>query len=182
MTIEPIEIVLKNGLPVTLKSPSPTDAKALLDHLRINFREAHLNFNQPASYWEKVSVAEEEKSLADFARAKDKFLLSAFSQDQVIGNLGLFGSTGEYIRHCATIGMGIRSAFFGMGLGTALLRHAILKAKEYGFHSLELRVRTYNAPAIALYEKVGFERMALLKDAALIHGVYRDEYLYQKLI
>lgn len=47
------------------------------------------------------------------------------------------------------------------GLGAAVLEHLIEVAKSRGCEQLSLEARVSNLPAIALYERYGFEKMGL---------------------
>ncbi|HZD38988.1 MAG TPA: GNAT family N-acetyltransferase, partial [Actinomycetes bacterium] len=51
----------------------------------------------------------------------------------------------------------------GRGVGSALLRAAIERARQAGAHKVALQVWPHNAAAIALYEKLGFQREGLLR-------------------
>jgi RimJ/RimL family protein N-acetyltransferase len=182
MLVESKNVKLKSGQIVTLKSPEAGDAQKLLQHLNSVFGESYMNMNHPSNHFEKFPVAEEEKILADFAASSSKFMLSAFYENRIVGNLGMFGSVGEFLKHNARLGMGIEKKFCGLGLGSALLEHALTQAKRLKFHRIELTVRTFNEAGIKLYERVGFERVGLLKNAAFIDGRYFDEYMYQILL
>jgi RimJ/RimL family protein N-acetyltransferase len=182
MLIQAERVELKNGEIVLLKSPESSDAEKLLRHLKRVFGESYRNMNHPPSYWDNFPVADEEKILADFAASPSKFMVSAFSDDRIVGNLGIFGSPGEFLKHNARLGMGIEKAFCGIGLGSALIQKALRHARDVNFHRIELTVRSFNDAGIKLYEKTGFERVGLLKDAAFIDGRYYDEYMYQILL
>jgi ribosomal-protein-alanine N-acetyltransferase len=52
----------------------------------------------------------------------------------------------------------------GLGLGEALMRYAIAKVREAGATFMTLEVRPSNAPALALYKKLGFEIMGTRKN------------------
>jgi ribosomal protein S18 acetylase RimI-like enzyme len=54
-------------------------------------------------------------------------------------------------------GLGVAAAHRGKGLGEALMREVIDVARARGLRELWLEVLTPNAPAIALYRKLGFE-------------------------
>ena len=54
-------------------------------------------------------------------------------------------------------GLGVAAAHRGKGLGEALMREVIDVAGTHGLRELWLEVLTPNTPAIALYEKLGFE-------------------------
>ncbi len=52
----------------------------------------------------------------------------------------------------------------GLGLGEALMRYAIARVRESGATFMTLEVRQSNAPALALYKKLGFEVMGTRKN------------------
>ena len=54
-------------------------------------------------------------------------------------------------------GLGVAAAHRGKGLGEALMREVIDVARARGLRELWLEVLTPNAPAFALYRKLGFE-------------------------
>lgn len=76
--------------------------------------------------------------------------------------------------HCGTLGMGITPAYREKGLGRRLIAAALDLARERGFHRVELHVHADNPRAIALYEKVGFRREGVARDAVRIDGRYID--------
>lgn len=78
--------------------------------------------------------------------------------------------------------MGIERKFCGIGLRSALFKHALNHAQKMKFYRIELTVRSFNEARIELYEEIGFERVGLLKDVAFINGRYYDEYMYQILL
>ena len=52
--------------------------------------------------------------------------------------------------------LGVDENIRGRGLGSALLRHVIELAKQWGADDVELQVSEFNEGAIRLYEKFGF--------------------------
>ncbi len=182
MIIKSKTIQLKNGQQIILRSPRPDEAESLLQHLRISHSESYRNLNHAPHYWSGFSAEDEGEILADFESSKSKFMLSAFSGDKIIGGLGFVGSVGDFLKHNARIGMSIQKAFCNSGLGTEMMRYSLDLGKQHGFHRVELTVRTYNEAGISLYEKVGFQRVGLLKSAAFIDDEYVDEYLYQIIL
>lgn len=179
MKINAKNIKTKNGKEIILRSPLATDAENLLNHLRITHTESYKNLNQSAEYWNKFAVEDEAKILAEFENSKNKFMLCAFYNGRIVGGLGFVGHQAEFVRKTGSLGMSIQNEFSDSGLGTLMMEYTLELAKEFGFHRIDLTVRTYNAPGIALYEKVGFKRIGLLKDAAFIDEKYVDEYSYQ---
>ncbi len=182
MKIEEKKVTIKNNLSVLLRSVAADDAQMMLNHLIISHRESFRNMNQSAVFWENFSVEQESKVLADFSLSPGKFMMAAVLDGKIIGGMGLVGNTAEFTKHSASLGMSIQLAFCNAGLGTSIMIHALDMAKVNGFHRIELTVRTYNKAGIALYEKMGFEKIGILKNAAFIDGRYESEYSYQKLL
>jgi Acetyltransferases len=55
--------------------------------------------------------------------------------------------------------------FRGKGIGTALMKRSVQSMKEeYGAEEVYLEVRISNAPAIHLYEKLGFKKVKVLRN------------------
>ena len=79
--------------------------------------------------------------------------------------------------HRGTLGMGLLPAWRGRGVGRRLLEATVAKARCEGFKRIELDVYADNPRAIALYEKAGFVREGIVRDASLIDGVFRDAIL-----
>jgi ribosomal-protein-alanine N-acetyltransferase len=52
----------------------------------------------------------------------------------------------------------------GRGIGATLLRSLIDEASAAGCRQMLLEVRSDNSPAIAMYERFGFERISLRRD------------------
>lgn len=76
--------------------------------------------------------------------------------------------------HRGTLGMGIVPAYRGQGLGLKLINAALAQARKAGFVRIELSVHSDNARAISLYERVGFVREGVQRDAVYVDGEYRD--------
>ena len=70
--------------------------------------------------------------------------------------------------------MGIVPDYRGRGLGLRLINAALAEARNIGFVRIELSVHSDNARAISLYDKVGFVREGVQRDAVYIDGEYRD--------
>ncbi len=65
--------------------------------------------------------------------------------------------------------------FRGKGIGRRLMEETIRLARLRGLKRVRLEVKAGNAAAISLYEKLGFERKALLKN---YYADGSDAYLY----
>jgi RimJ/RimL family protein N-acetyltransferase len=103
-----------------------------------------------------------ERMRAAFAgtiAAPDGTIFVAVCDERIVGSLGLrraFGGPAE-------IGMSLIAEHRGRGIGGRMMERAIAWARAHGYHKLELSVYPWNAAALALYEKFGFEREGYLK-------------------
>ena len=71
--------------------------------------------------------------------------------------------------------MSVRKAFWGLGIGSALLDHVLLNVRQNTFLTkLDLHVRTDHARAIALYRSRGFIEEGLLRRQTSIGGIFYD--------
>jgi len=72
----------------------------------------------------------------------------------IIGTVGLLP-----LDHgaCELRKMYLKTQYRGRGLGQRMLKHAIARAREIGFHRMELQTARVLEEAIGLYQKFGFE-------------------------
>lgn len=107
--------------------------------------------------------------------------LVAVLDSTVVGNAGLNRHTGRR-SHAAGIGIGVHDDFTGRGIGRALMTELIAVADNWlNLRRLELNVYADNAPAIALYESLGFKREGLYADYAFRDGAYVDSIAMARL-
>jgi RimJ/RimL family protein N-acetyltransferase len=101
----------------------------------------------------------------------------ALAGDEVIGWCDIRRDFFASRAHRGTLGMGIVPHWRGLGIGSRLLNEALEKARRDDFVRVELDVFADNVRAIALYEKAGFLREGMQRDASLIDGQFRDAIL-----
>ena len=104
-------------------------------------------------------------------------MMVALAGDKVVGWCDVRREFFPSRAHRGTLGMGLLPEWRGRGLGQRLLEATLAQARRSGFKRIELDVYADNLRAIALYEKAGFVREGLLRDATLIDGVFRDAIL-----
>ena len=83
----------------------------------------------------------------------------------------------------AELTMGVSPEARGLGIGRALLDAALSKLRADGvIEILYLTVRADNIAAIRLYERCGFEKLALLERDTQIGDRYYDGVLMRRFI
>jgi putative acetyltransferase len=140
--------------------------------------------NEPAYRWGTLRLPyqglEETRRWFEGLGPAD-LLLVAETGGEVVGNGGLHRADGRR-RHAATLGMGVREAWQGRGIGRAILTALVDTADNWlDLRRLELTVYTDNARAIALYERFGFAREGVMRAYAYRGGTYVDALLMARL-
>jgi RimJ/RimL family protein N-acetyltransferase len=97
--------------------------------------------------------------LAEALQNERSVMLVAEVDGRIVGQLGM-----DLARYgVANVGMLVADGWRGRGVGSALLSTSIERARGAGAHKIALQVWPHNPPAIALYEKFGFQREGLLR-------------------
>jgi RimJ/RimL family protein N-acetyltransferase len=134
------------------------------------------------------SVAKERKYLAqleappmervtEFVRAamrRGDTRVVALSTSRVVGWCDITPHHWKGLDHVGELGMGVLKAYRRRGIGQALLERAIRESHTKGLEKVELEVFASNAPAIALYEKVGFMVEGRRRKSRKLDGEYDD--------
>lgn len=100
--------------------------------------------------------------------------LVAVDSSVVVGWADVIPGALDAIAHCGRFGMGLLPAYRGQSLGKQLLEACVAKAFQNGLTRIELDARVDNVHAIRLYERQGFVREGVKKNAMRVDGVYFD--------
>jgi len=129
---------------ITAELPNTADAIALISEL-----EAHLGPLYPKTSRHGYSVEKlMEEGVAFFVTRHDGVLAGC-------GGIELFGTEYGEIKR-----MYVRPEFRGLGLAQLMLNHLAAYAQERDVHLLRLETGIYQKEAIALYERMGFQRIS----------------------
>lgn len=106
-----------------------------------------------ADPWSEMSIASELQNLWSY-------WLVAVSDDRVVGYIGSQSSIDE----ADVMNVAVHPEHRRQGIAEGLICTLVEELKNRGIHALLLEVRATNAPAIALYEKLGFQQVGLRKN------------------
>lgn len=104
------------------------------------------------------SAADERRFLKAVRRYPHAAVFVAEDGRAIVARLSLARDTHPASRHVADLGLMVAASHRRRGIGRALLEQAVVWAHEAGVRKIELHVFPWNEPAIALYERFGFER------------------------
>ena len=162
-------------MPVTIRRTEPADMtsyRAALDEVA---RE------RATIAWFEAPPMERLRAFVEGGLAAGNPHLVAVEDDMVVGWCDVTRKDRHVNGHVGVLGMGIRRAWRGKGVGRALIKATIEAASAVGVTRIELHVHDDNAPAIALYKRAGFEREGLQRKAALIDGRFIDVLMMARL-
>ena len=101
-----------------------------------------------------------EKSIETELSCRLSVWLVALEGEQVVGYVG----SQTVIDESDMMNIAVHPDFRRRGIAEALVAELEAALRQRGSHALTLEVRDSNAPAIALYEKLGFAQVGLRKN------------------
>ncbi|MBR5288176.1 MAG: GNAT family N-acetyltransferase [Clostridia bacterium] len=150
------EITLADGEVIVLRSLEKQDAGAAIFCLRQTSGETEFLLREVSECG--MTIAQEEEVIKRKNDEKRGMLLGVFAGDALIGMAGLNACGAfERVRHRASIGISLLRAYWGRGIGTAMMHALIDAAKDAGYEQIELDVVEENKRALALYQRLGFK-------------------------
>ena len=121
------------------------------------------------------SEEQEKGQIEWFHQQSNSCLLLAEQDDELLGLLGLIGGHAPRVAHSAELFVGVKRSHWNKGIGAQLIQTGIVKGHEIGLSRLHLRVNANNPRAIKLYERLGFQREGILKNAIRIDQKMIDQ-------
>ena len=170
----------KQDREIILRSAEEKDAEFLLDFLKITAAETPFLLREP----DEITLSIEQEQ--DFIKAKkdseNEILLIAEIQGKHIGNCSLMSVGGfRRYRHRCEVAIALYQEYCGLGIGKAMLEMLLDIAKQVGYEQAELEVLANNKSAIALYEKLGFQKYGTFpNNMKYADGSYGDAYWMMK--
>lgn len=113
-------------------------------------------------------------SLSELIVAPNSVHLLATLGGEVIGGLDFTGYRKPQLAHGGEFGMSVAKPYRNQGIGSALLRALFAWAPEHGVLRIELGAFANNPDAIRLYERHGFQREGLRRNALRLGAGFID--------
>lgn len=150
------EISLKNGASCLLRNGEEKDGLAVW----AVFNQTHGETDYLLSYPEENSKNPEQEArfLQEKTESPDEIEIVAEIGGEIVGSAGI-EKVGwkEKVRRRANLGISVEKAWWGLGVGRALMEACVACAKKAGYAQIELDVVAENERAVSLYKSVGFQ-------------------------
>ena len=122
-----------------------------------------------------MSLEAERDFLENINKSEYSRMLIIKDGKKIIANGFIRSNPRLRIKHKAEIAISVLKPYWGMGVGSLLLKALIDYAKSTGFiETIYLDVVSENKRAIRLYEKFGFKSYGINKNAAKVNQKYYD--------
>ncbi len=165
----------------SIRSAKVSDARELLSVMRRVMVESPWLVTEADEIPRKLSV--ERKFVEGHLKQKNSQLLVAVdSNGKIVGSLGADGGRRRRNQHLLTIGIVVLKECRGHGVGLALMKEMLAKAKKARIEKVKLSVNANNRVAIALYRKLGFKLEGRFKHEIKVGKKYFDTLEMAKFI
>lgn len=167
---------LPNGGLLTIREALPEDAAEVLKYINIVSAESDfLGFGEGEF---ELTEAQEKAVLQQFLDTDTQLYLLGIIDTEIVAVLNFSGGRRLRVRHTGEFGMSVQKRYWGNGIGGLLLDRLLEWAKETNIITkINLRVRTDNQRAIALYQNKGF-----VIEGTIINDLYVGDSYYSSHI
>lgn len=172
------KIFLKDGTAAILRAPRESDAAELLCFLKDICSETDYLLRTPEEC--DMPLEAEQRFISGINDAENRMMILCEVDGTIVGNCDLSLMTRrQKTRHRGIIGISVRQAYWGRGIGTALMSELVAAARQQdGITQLELEFLEGNSRARSLYEKMGFRLVGIRPNAyCLSDGKLHNEYI-----
>lgn len=168
----------RDGGEVTVRPLSVRDLDPLLKFANALVKEKRVNRRLGVGAFDKRITRKSEKAfllkVTSEARSGNGVNLAAFARERVVGFCNVERRGPRDVRHTGVLGIVIVEEYRGMGVGRRLMEGVLRLCSRAGVWLVELDVMAFNAPAIRLYEGVGFKRVGVVPGKILRDGELTD--------
>lgn len=182
MYVSPKEVILSNGMRLSMKSPIPSDARNLMIYLKEVAKET----TYMVRYIDEIGQSHREWAyyIKNASEQEGTLMLAIYAGNKILAMATLCRiSAYRKTAHRAAISLSVLQEMWHLGLGRMLLQELLQYAKQMGYRQIELEVACDNINAISLYLSLGFGIYGLRKNAYYIEEKrYLDEYLMYKTL
>ena len=161
----------------TIEAAAPADIPAIGAILN----DAILN---SVAAWREAPLTQDEMTAWFEGRTRDFAVLVARGSDGSVLGYASYGGFRAYsgYRHTVEHSVYVRADRRGKGVGEALMRALIERARGSGKHVMVAGIEARNTGSVRLHEKLGFEHVGHLKQVGTKFGAWLDLLFLQLVL
>ncbi|WP_370627157.1 N-acetyltransferase family protein [Psychrobacillus sp. INOP01] len=155
-----------NGICYSIRPAMNKDAKELSEvRLQIDGETQNLDREKGEAYIDTAGFEEIIKT--DTAKMNNLFLV-AVNNDRIVGFSRCEGNDLKRFAHKVEFGVCVLKDYWGLSIGTNLLKESIDWADSNGINKVTLNVLETNEKAVNLYKKYGFKMEGILENDKIL--------------
>ena len=175
------EVVLKNGQPLILRLPNPSDAEGIIKYLNIVGGETDNLLFGSGEF--SITIEQEKTFIENINNDSNSFMIIGTINEVIVSVAQISSPYRKRISHNSEIAISVRKDYWNIGIGHAVINELINFAKEKGsIKNIALKVKANNENAIRLYKSVGFTEIGSHKNFFNINDIFYDAILMELYI
>ena len=170
----------KNSVEITIRPAQADDSCAIIETVRSNANERSYVLME---HYGKDDTSERE--YISHLDAVNNLLIVSVAGGTAVGCLAALQADGgkrPETTHLLHLGLHLREAYRGLGIGTHLLEYAVTWAVEKGFKKLEANIFTTNKYSLGMFTKAGFAEEGVRKNRIQVGRELVNEVLMGKVL
>jgi RimJ/RimL family protein N-acetyltransferase len=167
------KIILKNEKEMIIRKATRLDALRMVQYVSVIGGESN---NLTFGLNEFELTKEKEELIIENTNSMDNsIMIIAEIDSEIVSMVSMHCGTRPRTRHVGEFGITVRKPYWGLGIGSAMLDYLIEWAKGTNIvRKINLKVRSDNSKAIALYKKHGFTQEGVSTRDLYINGEFHD--------
>lgn len=158
-----------------IRKATPDDAEKMLEYLnQVGGESDNLLFGLNEM---QISIEQEKAFIESINNLSKDIMLLGLVDNEIVSISSLQGFARKRIAHRGEIAISVKKQFWHHGIGTKMMQALIDFAKSAHISVVELKVKSDNVNAIALYKKLAFETIGTYKNFFKINEKYFDAEL-----
>ena len=166
---------------IVIREATADDAEEMISYLNIVGGESD-NLMHGANGFKMVPVEAVKRRIQASHDADNSVILIALAGEKIIARAELDGCPGSRLHHNAKFSISVRKDYWNKKIGTRLMTEIIERARKMNIMNIELEVIADNKAAIALYHKMGFSDVGVIKNYWFANNAYSDAIVLQKCL
>ena len=166
---------------IVIREATADDAEEMISYLNIVGGESD-NLMHGANGFKMVPVEAVKRRIQASHDADNSVILIALAGEKIIARAELDGCPGSRLHHNAKFSISVRKDYWNKKIGTRLMTEIIECARKMNIMNIELEVIADNKAAIALYHKMGFSDVGVIKNYWFANNAYSDAIVMQKCL
>jgi RimJ/RimL family protein N-acetyltransferase len=163
---------------LVIRQATEDDAERLLSFAAQRFAE-----RLPVLFESVVPPSlEDRREFLHRVQAEGGVIFVADNGREIVGVLDFHRAKRPQAAHGGALGMSVTNEHRRRGVGAALLQALLSWTSDAGISRIELEVFDTNAPAIRLYERMGFQHEGRRRQAVIVAGRKIDILLMARLL